>query len=92
MEILMPPADAATPAPIVPPPILPAPQQWEYLTHVVAPKGILMIHLASMAEITDALAAHGAQGWELASTMVQQYHQEGAYCVVLIFKRPKQAE
>jgi hypothetical protein len=73
------------------PPVQPPLAQWEYRTHYVEPPhAMIMLKLADLHEVDQALSAHGAQGWELASSFVQQYLADGAYRIVLIFKRPKQ--
>ena len=68
-------------------------QIWEYRTHIIAPPNAHFYENVSHTERTrepagmsEMLAQFGADGWELASTIVV----DEPHSVVLIFKRPKE--
>ncbi len=60
-------------------------ERWSYLTVDVKPEGFLSFR-PSAEQLTDVLNRHGAQGWELVSTLSSQRPGER---VQLLFKRPQ---
>ena len=68
-------------------------QTWEYRTRTIDPPNAQFYEDVSRTETTgqpggmsDMLERFGAEGWELASTIVV----DESHSVVLIFKRPKE--
>jgi hypothetical protein len=60
-------------------------EHWSYLTVEVKPARFLSFR-PSAEQLTDALNRHGAQGWELVSTLSTQRPGDR---VQLFFKRPQ---
>ena len=86
---MLPPESPAGTPPIVPPPVLPTPPQWEYLSHTITPEGLFITGAVDTIRLNAVLNAYGAQGWELVSSFTTAYAEGGTHHVVLIFKRPR---